>query len=441
MKKYFVTMLMVIGISNVLNAQTVILNENMTHDDHDAIVTFEVDTDDTNLPHQRKEVILPYIYNQKDTVYLDVVEVYGKGRFKRERQENAVKGYKHWDLTVGQVLKNDGIYEYECHVPLKRWMKSATLGIRRQIIGCACEGDMTDENIAQASLFEEPTVQRRVPEYVVDDVRQWDFGRELEIAFKVSKSEIDSSVFDNEITFGLILEAVDKIFVDPIYKLDVIEVAGYASPEGPSAFNKKLGKDRANALINYIINQRPQYGLTMDNFRIVNGEENWPGLRKALLETEMDHKAEVIAIIDDASLTGEQKKLKIRAIENGNVWKKMLKEIYPHLRSARYLAVFYESADDETTEIIEAANVRINEGSYEEAEKMVRLVENDPRAYNTVGVAIMMQGRFEEALPWLQKAAEIGSQAAKTNIHTLYMELEWEAQRQKEIEEYLKQYE
>ena len=116
MKKYFVTMLMVIGISNVLNAQTVILNENMTHDDHDAIVTFEVDTDDTNLPHQRKEVILPYIYNQKDTVYLDVVEVYGKGRFKRERQENAVKGYKHWDLTVGQVLKNDGIYEYECQL-------------------------------------------------------------------------------------------------------------------------------------------------------------------------------------------------------------------------------------------------------------------------------------------------------------------------------------
>ena len=53
----------------------------------------------------------------------------------------------------------------------------------------------------------------------------------------------------------------------------------------------------------------------------------------------------------------------------------------------------------------------------------------------------MMQGRFEEALPWLQKAAEIRSQAAKTNIHTLYMELEWEAQRQKEIDEYLKQYE
>ena len=442
MKRYFVTILMVLGISNALNAQTVISNENMTHDDHDAIVTFEVDTDNTNIPHQRKEVILPYIYNKKDTVYLDVLEIYGKGRYRREKQDNALNGHRTWDLTAGQVLQDEGIYKYESHVLLKRWMKSATLGIRRQIVGCACEGEQTDEDLAQASLFEEPTVQRRVPAYVVDDVRQWDFGnRELEVAFKVSKSEIDYSVFDNEITFNLILSAVDNIFVDPIYKLDKIEVAGYASPEGPPAFNKQLGEDRAMALINYIIEQRPQYGLTMDNFRIVNGEENWPGLRKALVASEMKYKDEVIAIIDDAKLTGEQKKLKIYEIENGKVWRKMLKEIYPYLRSARYLALFYESVEDETTGVIDLANMKINEGLYGEAEQIVKTVEEDPRAYNTMGVAVMMQGRFEEAFPWFQKAIEVGSKSADTNLHTLYMELEWEAQQQREIDEYLKRFE
>ena len=442
MKKYFATILMVLGISNVLNAQTVISNENMTHDDHDAIVTFEVDTDNTNIPHQRKEVILPYIYNKKDTVYLDVLEIYGKGRYRREKQDNALNGHKTWDLTAGQVLQDEGIYKYESHVPLKRWMKSATLGIRRQIIGCACEGDLTDEDIAQASLFEEPTVQRRVPEYVVDDVRQWDFGtKELEVAFKVSKSEIDYTVFDNEITFNLILSAVDKIFVDPIYKLDKIEVAGYASPEGPPDFNKQLGQDRAMALINYIIEQRPQYGLTMDHFRIVNGEENWLGLRKALVASEMKYKDEVIAIIDNEKLTGEQKKLKIYEIDNGKVWRKMLKEIYPYLRSARYLTLFYESVEDETTGVIDLANMKIDEGLYNEAEQIVKTVEEDPRAYNTMGVAVMMQGRFEEAVPWFQKAIEVGSKSADTNLHTLYLELEWEAQQQREIDEYLKRFE
>ena len=440
MKKLISMIALVLGIGN-LNAQTVIGNESMMHDGDNVTVTFDVDTDNTNIPHQRKEVILPYIYNGKDTLYLDVVEIYGKGRFKRERQENALNGQKEWDLAEGQVLKNEGTYHYLSQVPLKRWMKSATLGIRRQMVGCACEGDQTDENIAQASLFEEPTVQRRVPQYVVDDVRQWDFGRELEIAFKVSKSEIDSSVFDNEITFGLILEAVDKIFVNPIYRLDVIEVAGYASPEGPPAFNKKLGNDRAQALIDYIIDQRPQYGLTMDNFRIVNGEENWSGLKKALAASEMKYKDEVIAIIDDSKLTGEQKKLKIYAIDNGKVWRKMLKEIYPYLRSARYLALFYESVEDETTGVIDLANMKINEGLYIEAEQIVKTVEEDPRAYNTMGVAVMMQGRFEEAFPWLQKAVTVGSRSAQTNIHNLYVELEWEAEQKQLIEEYLKQYE
>ena len=440
MKKLISMIALVLGIGN-LNAQTVIGNESMMHDGDNVTVTFDVDTDNTNIPHQRKEVILPYIYNGKDTLYLDVVEIYGKGRFKRERQENALNGQKEWDLAEGQVLKNEGTYHYLSQVPLKRWMKSATLGIRRQMVGCACEGDQTDENIAQASLFEEPTVQRRVPQYVVDDVRQWDFGRELEIAFKVSKSEIDSSVFDNEITFGLILEAVDKIFVNPIYRLDVIEVAGYASPEGPPDFNKQLGEDRAKALINYIIEQRPQYGLTMDNFKIINGEENWPGLRKALVASDMKYKDEVIAIIDDTKLTGEQKKLKIYAIENGKVWRKMLKEIYPYLRSARYLALFYESVEDATTEVIDLANMKIDEGLYDEAEQIVKMVETDPRAYNTMGVAVMMQGRFEEAFPWFQKAIEVGSKSADTNLHTLYEELEWEAQQQRQIEEYLKRFE
>ena len=432
----------VLGISNMLSAQTVILNEEMKSGKHEVTVTFDVDTDQTKIPNQRKEVILPYIHNGKDTLYLDVLEVYGKGRFKRERQENAIKGDRDWALTDGQVLKNDGIYRYESQVPLKRWMKTAVLGIRRQIVGCACEGDMMDENIAQASLFEEPVLQRRVPEFVLDDSKLWDFGAdELQVAFKVSRSEIDYTVFDNEITFNKILAAVDKIFTSPIYKLDKIEVAGYASPEGPLDFNRKLGEDRAKALISYIIDQRPQYGLTMDNFEIVNGEENWSGLRKVLVESEMKYKEEVIAIIDDGALNGEQKKLKIYAIDNGKVWRKMLKEIYPYLRSARYLAVFYESVDGSAAEIINQANARIKDGQYGEAEQLMKSVESDPRGYNTTGVAIMMQGRFEEALPWFQKAVEIGSRSAEANMATLDLEFKWEEEQQKQIEEYLKQYE
>ena len=444
MKKALVLALMIFGMSSLAKAQTVITDESMTHDGTTVTVSFNIDTDVKGIPSRRKEVIMPYIYNGKDTLWMDVVEVYGKGRYKRERQENHINGDKDWELADNQTLKGD-IYVYEDQVPLKRWMKSANLSIKRQLVGCACEKDQDDENIAEGvALFEEPQMPaRRTPAYALNEVgKTWDFGQdELEIIFKVSKIEIDSTVFNNEVTFGKILEAVDKIYTNPNYKMDRIEVAGYASPEGRPAFNKWLGENRAKALINYIIEQRPQYNLTMSDFKIVNGEENWVGVRRVLLDSNMPERDTVVAIIDNSELTGEQKKWRIKTLNDKKVWKQMLDEIYPHLRSARYLAVYYDSTDDKAVDVINAANAMIREGRYAEAYEHVKPVSDDMRAYNTVGVALMMQGQFEEAMPWFVKALEGNCPTAQQNIDAINAEYAYEAEQRAAIEEYLSKYE
>ena len=387
---------------------------------------------------------MPFIYNAKDTLWLETLEVYGKGRFKREVQENHLAGNKDWQLTEKQVLKGD-VYHYISSVPLKRWMKSTNLGIKRQMVGCNCEDELADQTLAQGvALFEEPMLPaRRIPTAftLADATRQWDFGRdELEIIFKVSKTEIDSTVFNNEVTFGKILSAIDKIFANPKYKVDKIEIAGYASPEGKRSFNNWLGQNRAKALIDYIIENRPQYNLTTDNFRLRNGEENWEGLRRHVLASTIEEKDQVVDIID-MDLPDEERKLKIKSIDNGKVWQKMLKEVYPHLRCARYLAVYYDSTQDEAVDMINLANQMIREGKYAEAYETVEPYSDDLRAYNTVGTALMMQGRFEEALPWLQKAVESNTASAQENIELINAELEYEARKKAEIEDYLKKFE
>ena len=444
MKKILTTAVLVLGMSMMTEAQTVISNESLTHDGTNVTVSFDVDTDVRNLPSNRKEVIMPYIYNGKDTLWLDMMEVYGKGRYKRERQVNHIQGDKDWELGENQVMKGE-IYHYTSQVPLKRWMKSANLGIRRQLVGCACEKELAEENLAEGiALFEEPQMPaRRIPEYVlVDASREWDFGQdELEIIFKVSKIEIDSSVFNNEVTFGKILAAVDKIHSNPHYKIDKIEVAGYASPEGRPAFNKWLGENRAKALINYIIEHRPEYNLTMDDFRIRNGEENWVGLRRVVAASEIENKDRVLEIIDDETIPSELKKDKIKWIDHGKTWKKMLDEIYPHLRCARYLAVYYDSTNDEAVDIINQANALIREGKYAEAYEHVKPVEDDMRAFNTVGVTFMMQGEFEEAMKWFEKALDGNCPSAQKNIDAINAEYEYEAGQRAAIEEYLKKYE
>ena len=444
MKKLFAAVMMMFGAVLLSDAQTVISNESLTHDGTNVTVTFDIDTDVKDLPSNRKEVIMPYIYNGKDTIYMDVVEIYGKGRYKRERQVNAIEGDKDWELGDNQTLKGE-VYHYRDQIPLKRWMNPANLGIRRQLVGCACEKEWGEENITEGvPLFEEPALPaRRIPEYVlVDASRAWDFGQdELEIIFKVSKIEIDSSVFNNEVIFGKILAAVDKIFSNPYYKIDKIEVAGYASPEGRPAFNKWLGENRAKALIDYIIEQRPQYNLTRDNFRIRNGEENWAGLRRVVAASDLEQKERVLQIIDDESIPGELKKNKIKWIDRAKTWKQMLEDIYPHLRCARYLAVYYDSTNDEAVDIINQANQMIREGKYAEAYEHIKPVDNDMRAYNTVGVALMMQGEFEKAMPWFEKALETNTPSAQQNIDAINAEYEFEAQQKQLLEEYLKKYE
>ena len=444
MKKTIILSALMLVFSAAMNAQTVISSQSLTEDGERVVVSFEVQTDVKSIPANRKEIIMPFIYNAKDTLWLETLEVYGKGRFKREVQENHLAGNKDWQLTENQVLKGD-VYHYISSVPLKRWMKSTNLGIKRQMVGCNCEDELADQTLAEGvALFEEPMLPaRRIPTSftLADATRQWDFGwDELEIIFKVSKIEIDSTVFNNEVTFGKILSAIDKIFANPKYKVDKIEIAGYASPEGRRSFNNWLAENRAKALINYIIEHRPQYNLSEDSFRVRNGEENWPGLRRLVLASNIEEKEQVVEIID-MDLSDEDKKLKIKALDKGRVWNKMLKEVYPHLRCARYLAVYYDSTQDEAVDMINLANQMIREGDYAGAYETVEPYSDDLRAYNTIGTALMMQGRFEEALPWLQKAVENNTASAQENIDLINAELGYEARKKAEIEEYLKKFE
>ncbi len=442
MKKIMATAALVLGFSGMLGAQSKITNDKIEQSGDNVVVTFEVQTEDNSIPQNRKEVIIPYLYNGKDTLYLDPLEVYGKNRFKRERQEYHIAGDKDWELGENQILKGE-VYQYTAQTRMKRWMQPAQLGIKRQMVGCACEDEMPDEMLGQFAFQEPELPPRRIPSpSLVDASKQWAIGDdEMEIIFKVSKIEIDSSVFNNEITFGKILAAVDKIYSDPNFKVEKIQVAGYASPEGRPSFNNWLGENRAKALIDYIITHRPQYGLTRNHFEMVNGDENWAGLKRLLRGSNIEEKDEVIAIIDDNSLAGEAKKARIKAMDGGKVWKKMLDEIYPHLRCARYLAVYYDSSDDKAVDIINGANEMLRNGLTTEGYEQIMTVSDDMRAHNTIGAALMLQGKFEEAMPWFRKALEVYPVQAQENIDAINAEYEYEEQQRKAIEEYLKKYE
>ena len=445
MKRAILTTAAFLATSIGLQAQSKIENQLLQYNDTRAIVTFDLQTENNNIPSNRKEVIKPYLYNGKDTVWLDAVEVYGKNRIKRERQENALKGERGWELKENQTVK--GItYSYSSETKVKRWMTPAHLGIKREIVGCAqCNDGMADETVASQQMYFEPAkVERRIPaEFAIADVSDKIVLEDdrYKVIFKVGKIDIDHNIFNNAESFENILGAIDKIYTYKDFKVEKIEITGHASPEGTQYRNKWLGENRAKALINYIIQQRPQYNLTPDNFQIVNGEENWAGLRSMTLESQMsdEEKKKIIDIID--SDKGAARKLDLRALDGGRTFQKMLKEVYPHLRTALYLTVYYGNSDSRAVENINLANSLIRKGEYAKALETVAPYSEDFRAYNTYAVALMMNKEFEKALPYLEKAKAEGHELAEKNRMYINAELQWEQEKNRERDEYIRRFE
>ena len=445
MKRAILTTAAFLATSIGLQAQSKIENQLLQYNDTRAIVTFDLQTENNNIPSNRKEVIKPYLYNGKDTVWLDAVEVYGKNRIKRERQENALKGERGWELKENQTVK--GItYSYSSETKVKRWMTPAHLGIKREIVGCAqCNDGMADETVASQQMYFEPAkVERRIPaEFAIADVSDKIVLEDdrYKVIFKVGKIDIDHNIFNNAESFENILGAIDKIYTYKDFKVEKIEITGHASPEGTQYRNKWLGENRAKALINYIIQQRPQYNLTPDNFQIVNGEENWAGLRSMTLESQMsdEEKKKIIDIID--SDKGAARKLDLRALDGGRTFQKMLKEVYPHLRTALYLTVYYGNSDSRAVENINLANSLIRKGEYAKALETVAPYSEDFRAYNTYAVALMMNKEFEKALTYLEKAKAEGHELAEKNRMYINAELQWEQEKNRERDEYIRRFE
>ena len=107
MKRLLLTTIIFMGACAVSNAQSIISEESMTSDGKNVTVSFVVDTDANGVASNRKEVLMPFIYNATDTLWLDQIMVYGKGRYLRERQEMHIQGDKDWKLGENQVMKGD----------------------------------------------------------------------------------------------------------------------------------------------------------------------------------------------------------------------------------------------------------------------------------------------------------------------------------------------
>jgi hypothetical protein len=135
----------------------------------------------------------------------------------------------------------------------------------------------------------------------------------------------------------------------------------------------------------------------------------------------------------------------LKKINYGHTYLRMLDLVYPHLRCARYLAVFYSEKDTKAVEAILKANGLVREGDADGALKVLEPFRDDYRTLQTAAVAEAMKGNFDKAIAMMTEVLSSGDKAAQdaaqANIAALKAELDHEAKMLKEREAYLSQFE
>ncbi|MDR0961323.1 MAG: hypothetical protein LBM62_02020 [Mediterranea sp.] len=366
------------------------------------------------------------------------------------------------------IARKNSHYSYVDRVPYEDWMQYVSLSMSETLEGC-CQTTTqvaTNEGAVAKGLLAyyqmTPHFLATPLDYELSELEQYDIENPFlhpmedyenrydvlvkdrdnaagKVLFKVGKSDIDMSMANNAEMLDLMTNAFRVIERDTSAILRKIVIAAYASPEGTLAFNTRLAAARAMSVQQYFLNvmDRPDPNL----FELINGREDWVGLRQAVDKSTMPEKAQILNIIDSYSMEQEVRKTRLQQLNGGAPYKYMLENFYPPLRNGGYLQIFYEVqrktavswTDSRGREVWIDPNLPRNQfvtaynksagllvdGNYEEVLTTLLPHKDDSRAWNYLGVAYMMKGDKASATSYFQKAQANGDKEAAKNLEEI----------------------
>ena len=125
-------------------------------------------------------------------------------------------------------------------------------------------------------------------------------------------------------------------------RIDSIIIYSFASPEGPYNWNTWLANERGKTAKRYILANVPKTRQFPDSLIIVKPtSENWAGMREEVVKLyNRADKDKILEIIDRPGIGDERRKQLIKALDGGNSWRFIIKNIMPQLRYATWIAVW-----------------------------------------------------------------------------------------------------
>ena len=336
-----------------------ISNFSIIHDGNYVLVNFIVTVPDYATSESNMLVVTPHLYNESHGVDFVAFVVEGRKMAKRNAQKRTVSG----NTIHAKYLNNGSTMVYSSALPYEEWMGGKlSLRLDIEMKNCCNTYDLEPQMIGEVRV---------------------------DLPFK--------PIYNGVPNRGALSDAVQTAY--PFIR--------------PNSQRNDNG-DRANALKQYI---SEQYNISADSIEIVAGGIDWQGLEDLVAKSDMNYKEEVLRIMHE--VPENQRNSHLMSIANGRTYIGMLEQLYPQLRDACYINVWYSEGEDFVAPVISQALDKMANREWDAALSLLHTVSKDERSWNDIGVCYMMKGDYTNAEIWLQKAVDAGEDNALQNLNNL----------------------
>ncbi|GHT43943.1 hypothetical protein FACS189438_2090 [Bacteroidia bacterium] len=301
-------------------------------------VLLDFDFSNINVATQRSLTLTPVIIGAQGKLYrLKNIMINGKQRQKAFLREVELNGWQKQmrDAHYAIITLNDSTrtFHYRQSVGFESWMREARMDIITDLCDCGGEPQQyASEKVANRIVLEGAEAYRVLPNvaYIrpaVEAVKSRSQSNNVFLDFPVGQTDINPSFGNNPRELGKIENILKEIQRDKNVQVRSVTITGFASPEGDVNLNNNLSQGRAQALRTLLSSRS---GINPGLYRIGSGGEDWEGVIKALQRSSIQPKQQIISIIRYFNPT--ERKTRLKALNGGQVWQRMLMELFPPLR-------------------------------------------------------------------------------------------------------------
>ena len=181
---------------------------------------------------------------------------------------------------------------------------------------------------------------------------------EVCVDFRVNKTNLDSSFSGNAMRVQEIISFLQEIRQDSTVRIVEVSFCGAASPEGSYQLNRKLAQGRLSSLEKLVRQEVeiPDSVITRNDSYIP-----WDILKSLVKDSELTHKEEVLAILDEESRLVDyhhpnthidNRIVKIKQLDEGRVWQQINRQFFSSMRNACTVIVTYRDELQTEPEVI-----------------------------------------------------------------------------------------